>query len=180
MVSGPASQSGSFRVNFQTPGRTTLILDVTDSRGGHAQKTVDLDVVGSVQEAANFAGTWVDAGTTLATTSRKVTLGGTGDALSGTMEWTQPGASHSVQGSDGKISGCRVNGLSAICKGGGEYHDPDKSIPYTSTLTLTLAGNSLTIQEHIDSDSPSWKVPKYDYYAVQTGHTLGCNLTRAR
>ena len=48
------------------------------------------------------------------------------------------------------------------------------------TDTFTLSGDSLTLDDHIDSATPQWKVTPYADYAVKTGNTFTVHLARAQ
>jgi hypothetical protein len=79
-----------------------------------------------------------------------MSISGQTNSLVAKMEWTQPGATHGVQGSDDTAT-CKVREYTANCTTQGQYHDADKEITYKGSSELTLSGNKVTVVETIVS-----------------------------
>jgi hypothetical protein len=106
-----------------------------------------------------------------------MSISGEANSLTAKMEWTQPGATHGVQGSDDTAT-CRVREYTANCTTEGQYHDADKEITYKGSSELTLSGNKVTVVETIASTvCDAKKVPDCEDLGYTPTVTKGAKFT---
>ena len=124
----------------------------------------------------DWNGTYTAGGETVTLTQSSPT------ELTGESTWTEPGQTHETQGHDETFKTCKIEGSQAICSElTGKYWDPDKTIDYDGTVTLTLAGKVLTksIEIKAATTPPAWKHGDKGYTsAVSKGAKFSATLTR--
>jgi hypothetical protein len=126
----------------------------------------------ALAQVSPWAGTYANAETTMRVQA-------SGSSLSATSTYTPNGADHAKQGSEDTF-GCTISGDTAICSSySGRYWDQDKTITYTGTAKLSLAGG-LSVVNQIDSATPQWKPGVAAYTpAVHPGAEFAFTLARA-
>jgi hypothetical protein len=106
--------------------------------------------------------------------NQTLTVNGSGESLTFTQNWTQPG---SEQGSNEQGT-CSLNGTTATCEVRGEYHDGDKNIDYQSSVTLTLSGTAIGYHSQIQTARcDAKKVPSCDQLGYTPSITPGAQFS---
>lgn len=77
---------------------------------------------------------------------------------------------------------CTVSGGTATCRGSGNYQDSDKSIAYSETWTITIAGDTIRGTWKIPLATPNWNIPEGSRYTpvLHTGNGGSFSMNRVK